>query len=78
MTCYEYEVDVDNIEIFDRNSKEECKRNSLSYIVKKDLKVAIKDVNTNVTNSVPLATASKGSFKAPKDNDYNKVIKRII
>ena len=48
------------------------KGRSLSDIVENYLKVIIKDENTTVIDSTPIATSLRGSFKAPEDFDYKK------
>lgn len=48
------------------------KGRSLSDIVENYLKVIIKDENTTVIDSTPIATSLRGSFKTPKDFDYKK------
>ena len=52
------------------------KGRSLSDIVENYLKVIIKDENTTVIDSTPIATSLRGSFKAPKDFDYKKELSK--
>ena len=48
------------------------KGRSLSDIIENYLKVMIKDDNTKVIDSTPIASSLRGVFKAPKDFDYKK------
>lgn len=45
---------------------------SLSDIVENYLKVIIKEENTKVIDSTPIASSLRGSFKAPKEFDYKE------
>lgn len=49
---------------------------SLSDIVENYLKVIIKDENIRLTDSTPITSSLKGSFKAPKDFDYKKELSK--
>lgn len=48
------------------------KGRSLSDIVENYLKVIIKEENTKVIDSTPIASSLRGSFKAPKGFDYKE------
>lgn len=48
------------------------KERSLSDIVENYLKVIIKEDDTKVIDSTPIATSLRGSFKTPEDFDYKK------
>ena len=52
------------------------KGRSLSDIVENYLKVIIKEENTKVIDSTPIASSLRGSFKAPKDFDYKKELSK--
>ena len=52
------------------------KGRSLSDIIENYLKVMIKDDNTKVIDSTPIASSLKGAFKAPKDFDYKKELSK--
>ena len=52
------------------------KGRSLSDIVENYLKVIIKEGNTKVIDSTPIASSLRGSFKAPKDFDYKKELSK--
>ena len=52
------------------------KGRSLSDIVENYLKVIIKDENTKVIDSTPIASSLRGSFKAPKGFDYKKELSK--
>ena len=46
------------------------KGRSLSDIVENYLKVIIKENNSKVIDSTPIASSLRGAFKAPKEYDY--------
>ena len=46
------------------------KGRSLSDIIENYLKVIIKEDNSKVIDSTPIASSLRGAFKAPKDFDY--------
>ncbi len=46
------------------------KGRSLSDIVENYLKVIIKEDNSKIIDSSPIASSLRGAFKAPKDFDY--------
>ena len=48
------------------------KGRSLSDIVENYLKVIIKEDNTKVIDSTPIASSLRGSFKAPQGFDYKE------
>ncbi len=48
------------------------KGRSLSDIVENYLKVIIKEENTKVIDSTPIASSLRGSFKAPQRFDYKE------
>ncbi len=48
------------------------KGRSLSDIVENYLKVIIKEENTKVIDTTPIASSLRGSFKSPQDIDYKK------
>lgn len=52
------------------------KGRSLSDIVENYLKVVIKEDNTKVIDSTPIASALRGSFKAPDDFDYKNELSK--
>ena len=52
------------------------KGRSLSDIVENYLKVIIKEEDTVVVDSTPIATKLRGSFKAPKDFDYKQELSK--
>jgi hypothetical protein len=52
------------------------KGRSLSDIIENYLKVIIKDDNTKVIDSTPIASSLRGAFKAPKDFDYKKELSK--
>lgn len=52
------------------------KGRSLSDIIENYLKVMIKDDNTKVIDSTPIASSLRGTFKAPKDFDYKKELSK--
>ena len=52
------------------------KGRSLSDIVENYLKVIIKDEDTKVIDSTPIASSLRGSFKAPKGFDYKKELSK--
>jgi hypothetical protein len=52
------------------------KGRSLSDIVENYLKVIIKDENTTVIDSTPIATSLRGSFKAPGGFDYKEELSK--
>lgn len=52
------------------------KGRSLSDIVENYLKVIIKEENTKVIDSTPIASSLRGSFKAPRDFDYKKELSK--
>jgi hypothetical protein len=54
------------------------KGRSLSDIVENYLKVIIKEENSKVIDSTPIATSLRGSFKAPKDFDYKKELSKVL
>ncbi|MCF8334854.1 MAG: DUF6364 family protein [Bacteroidales bacterium] len=49
---------------------------SLSDIVENYLKVIVKEENTRVIDSTPIASSLRGSFKAPNDFDYKKELSK--
>jgi hypothetical protein len=49
---------------------------SLSDIIENYLKVMIKDENTKVIDSTPIASSLRGAFKAPKNFDYKKELSK--
>ena len=54
------------------------KGKSLSFIVENYLKVIIKEEDTIVVDSTPIATKLRGAFKAPKDFDYKKELSKRL
>lgn len=52
------------------------KGRSLSDIVENYLKVIIKEENTKVIDSTPIASSLRGSFKAPKGFDYKEELSK--
>ena len=54
------------------------KGRSLSDIIENYLKVMIKDDNTKVIDSTPIASSLRGAFKAPKDFDYKKELSKRL
>lgn len=54
------------------------KGRSLSDIVENYLKVIIKEDNPNVIDPTPIASALRGSFKAPDDFDYKKELSKSL
>jgi hypothetical protein len=52
------------------------KGRSLSDIVENYLKVITTDYHTTVIDSTPIASSLRGSFKAPKDMDYQKELSK--
>ena len=54
------------------------KGRSLSDIVENYLKVIIKEDNSKVIDSTPIASSLRGSFTAPKDFDYKKELSKEL
>ncbi|MEQ8552030.1 MAG: DUF6364 family protein [Cyclobacteriaceae bacterium] len=51
---------------------------SLSDIIENYLKVIIREENTQVINSSPIASSLRGSFKMPEDFDYKKELSKAL
>ena len=54
------------------------KGRSLSDIVENYLKVIIKENNSKVIDSTPIASSLRGAFKAPKDYDYKTELSKAL
>ncbi len=51
---------------------------SLSNLIENYLKVIIKEEQANVIDPTPIASSLRGSFKAPKDIDYNQELSEAL
>ena len=54
------------------------KGRSLSDIVENYLKVITKEEYTNVIDSTPIVSSLRGSFKSPKDFEYEKELSKAL
>lgn len=54
------------------------KGRSLSDIVENYLKVIIKEDNSKVIDSTPIASSLRGAFKAPKDFEYKTELSKEL